>query len=111
MDRAEIGLTFKYRDRDEAKSWIDSHGNTTDAEVILDCVTAWDLDDEFSLENVRRLCKLYRRPLETSRAHTSANCSEFAGETEARRPGAAQAVSQGVRASNARTHHGRPGRR
>lgn len=56
---ADIGLTFKYRDRDEAKSWIDSHGNTTDAEVILDCVTAWDLDDEFSLENVRRLCKMY----------------------------------------------------
>ena len=56
---AEINCEFKYRDRDEVEAWWTKNENASAAEVVLDCVVSWDLDDELTAENVKLLCKRY----------------------------------------------------
>lgn len=56
---SDVLLTFQYRSRSDAKAWVDALGDKPDAEILLECVKAWDLDDEFSAENVKRLCEAY----------------------------------------------------
>ena len=55
----EVGFTFKHRTREDLLAWIEASREATDAESIMECVAAWDLDDEFTAENVARLCNNY----------------------------------------------------
>jgi hypothetical protein len=57
---APVEFTFKWRKRDEVLPWLEAAKDTTDAEIIMDCALAWDLDDEFNAENVERLCNTYQ---------------------------------------------------
>lgn len=54
-----VMFTFKWRKREEVIAWLDPAKDMTDAEIIMDCATAWDLDDEFTMENAERLCNTY----------------------------------------------------
>lgn len=56
---ADVGITFKYRDRDALQAWVEATRDSEDVEVVADCVVGWDLDDEFSRDNVDRLCRAY----------------------------------------------------
>ena len=54
-----VTFTFKWRKRDEVVEWLEAAKEMTDAEIIMDCAVAWDLDDEFTIENAERLCNSY----------------------------------------------------
>lgn len=54
-----VEFTFKWRKRAEVVAWLESAGDMTDAEIIIDCASAWDLDDEFNAENAAKLCDVY----------------------------------------------------
>lgn len=57
---ADIECEFKYRSREAAQKWIEAkRDDESDAEVLLDCMAGWDLDDEFNPENIKRLCSTY----------------------------------------------------
>lgn len=56
---ADVGFTFKYRDRDALRQWIDDTRDAEDVACVADCVVGWDLEDEFSRDNVERLCRAY----------------------------------------------------
>ncbi|HEY1138774.1 MAG TPA: phage tail assembly chaperone [Lysobacter sp.] len=53
---ADIECTFKYRDRDQMKAWIDETAESADVDVLMDSLVAWDLEDTFDRDNVERLC-------------------------------------------------------
>jgi len=54
-----VEFTFKWRKRDEVVEWLEAAKDMTDAQIIMDCAIAWDLDDEFTIENAERLCNSY----------------------------------------------------
>lgn len=56
---AEVGCTFKYRDREDLAKWVEATKDAGDAEVLIDCMSGWDLDDEFNAESAKRLCSSY----------------------------------------------------
>ena len=56
---ASVEFTFKWRTRDEVIAWIEAVQDKTDAEIIMDAAVAWELDDEFTVENAARLCNTY----------------------------------------------------
>lgn len=56
---ADVAFTFRYRDRVAVASWAESSRVLDDAEAILTVAEGWDLDDEFSEANVRRLVTAY----------------------------------------------------
>jgi hypothetical protein len=58
-DPAQVSFTFKHRDRPGVQAWMEEVANKTDAEVVSSCVTGWELEDEFTPENVKRLCDNY----------------------------------------------------
>ncbi len=61
VGKAPVEFTFKHRTGEQLAKWgseLES-GKFSDAETILDCVTGWDLDDEFSAPNVKLFCNNY----------------------------------------------------
>lgn len=56
---ADVQFTFKHRTRDEVIDWLDGSREASDVQSVMDCAIAWDLDDEFTAENVERLCNNY----------------------------------------------------
>lgn len=52
-------FTFKHKSRTEFLAWRENLAGKRDADVIADLVTAWDLDDEYTPENVDRLLEGY----------------------------------------------------
>lgn len=55
----EVLFTFKHRTRDELLAWIDESHGARDYESVEQCVVAWELEDEFTRENIERLCNNY----------------------------------------------------
>lgn len=56
---SDVGLTFKYRDGPSIAAWLKEHESTYNVDLVLDCVTGWDLEEEFNREHVQRMCDLY----------------------------------------------------
>lgn len=56
---ADVEFTFKYRDGNAVRAWIEATKEASDVDVVLDMAVAWDLDDELNRENVERLCTNY----------------------------------------------------
>lgn len=56
---AQVEFTFKHRTREEVVAWIEAGREQSDGDAVCDCVVAWGLDDEFTPENVARLCNNY----------------------------------------------------
>jgi len=56
---ADVEFTFKHRTRKAAQAWIESITEQTDAQIVMDAASGWELDDTFTAENVERLCENY----------------------------------------------------
>lgn len=56
-ETVEVAFTFKHRTKDDLLAWIDEQQDNVDA--VMDCVTAWDLDDKLTRENVALLDQNY----------------------------------------------------
>ena len=52
-------FTFKHRTKDELDEFIKTRADKSDAESFLDMVSGWDLQDEFTPENVETLLQNY----------------------------------------------------
>jgi hypothetical protein len=55
----KVKFVFKHRTKTEIKSWEKSIKGKTDAEVILEMVESWELDDELTIENAEKLTENY----------------------------------------------------
>lgn len=49
-------FTFKHRSGPELAEWLKTCQGKTGAQIVLDCACGWELDDEFTEENVKALC-------------------------------------------------------
>ena len=58
-ESVEVLFTFKGRTRDELKEFSESRKDKTDTETFKEMVVGWELDDEFTPENVDRLLQNY----------------------------------------------------
>jgi Fe-S-cluster formation regulator IscX/YfhJ len=54
-----VGFTFKHRTVAQLEEFEKTTKDMSNRDVVLACVTAWDLDDEFTPENVDRLLDNY----------------------------------------------------
>ena len=58
-----VEFTFKARNRDEFKDFVDgiqtSEGQSGDVDTIMDITSGWELEDAFDRENVERLTQNY----------------------------------------------------
>lgn len=52
---APVKMTYKYRDREAFKEFIDVLKDAEDSEMILDIACGWDLDEAFDRANVEKL--------------------------------------------------------
>lgn len=58
----KVVFTFKYRDADEMKEFLETLKQTRgDLEVVRDIATGWDVDAEFTDENIEVFLKKYIR--------------------------------------------------
>lgn len=55
---ADVEFTFKHRTRDQIVEWLEKR-DTSDIDSVKDCAIGWELDDEFTDENIGRLCQNY----------------------------------------------------
>jgi hypothetical protein len=56
----QVSFTFRHRTRSAWEAWLkDELPNLSDAEVIQALACGWELDDEFSAENIGRLLENY----------------------------------------------------
>jgi hypothetical protein len=56
---AEVEFTFKHKTRSQVLEWLKAREDDDEVGVFREIVAGWDLDDEFSDENIRRLCDNY----------------------------------------------------
>jgi hypothetical protein len=56
---ADVEFTFKHRERPDFKEFMENLPGRDDLDVILDVVSAWDLDDPFDKDAVDKLLKRY----------------------------------------------------
>ena len=49
----DVVFTFKHRTREEILEWVQESRDDTDAESVADAAAGWDLDDEFTPENIQ----------------------------------------------------------
>ena len=57
--RPLVEFTFKHRTAEQLAKWGSEVQQATDAETLIDCVVGWDLDDEFTPQNVKLFCNNY----------------------------------------------------
>lgn len=50
-----VEFTYKGRSRDEFREYLDAIANAADVDALMETITGWELEDEFSRENVERL--------------------------------------------------------
>jgi hypothetical protein len=51
----DVKVTFKHRTKTALESFIEKREGRDDVDLFMDMVVGWDLDDEFSKENVETL--------------------------------------------------------
>ena len=56
---AFVVMTFKHRTKDQLSEFIEKRVGKTDAELFMEMVTGWDLEDEFNFDNVSLLMSNY----------------------------------------------------
>jgi len=66
-------FTFKFRDREALADWAKSLGDKTDAQMVMEVASGWDLDDPFDEANVKRFTDSY---LEAGAAVVGVYCRE-----------------------------------
>ena len=55
----EVEFIYKHRTRADTLAWLDAKADAQDVETIMDCACGWELDDQFTAENVGLLCQNY----------------------------------------------------
>ena len=56
---ANVGLTFKYRDRPALGKFAELLKKMPDEKAIAAVCEGWDLDDPFNAKSIKRLCDAY----------------------------------------------------
>jgi hypothetical protein len=54
-----VNFNFKHRTKTQLAEWVQARSGKTDDESFLDMVEGWDLEDEFSPENISFLLENY----------------------------------------------------
>lgn len=54
-----VKFTFKHRNREQLDEFFKDVVGKTDVETVKDVATGWGLSDEFSDENIGKLCSNY----------------------------------------------------
>jgi len=55
----EVMLTFRHRTKTVLDQWVKDRGDKSDADIFMEMVVAWELEDEFTLANVETLLQNY----------------------------------------------------
>lgn len=55
----DVEFTFIHRPRPEVQKWLEESKDATGVESIQWCTKGWELDDEFTAENIQLLCDNY----------------------------------------------------
>ncbi|MFA5595944.1 MAG: phage tail assembly chaperone [Pusillimonas sp.] len=71
-----INFTFKHKNRDAFKAFIDSLEGRDDVDIVLDVASGWALDDAFNEENLGELTQNY---LGSARAILETYIAELSG--------------------------------
>lgn len=56
---AKVQFTFRHRNRDEIKTWMDEIEGKPMSQVVLEAASGWDLEEPFDAEHVELLLKNY----------------------------------------------------
>ena len=56
---AHVEFTFKHKTRQHVLAWLEDRREDDEVGVFREIVAGWELDDEFSDENIKRLCDNY----------------------------------------------------
>lgn len=56
---SDVTFTFKHRTKTELEKFIDSRPDKDDVETFMAMVEAWDLEEEFNIENATELLENY----------------------------------------------------
>lgn len=55
----KVEFTFKHKTRQQVLAWMEDRREDDEVGVFREIVAGWELDDEFSDENIKRLCDNY----------------------------------------------------
>ena len=55
----DVEFTFKGRNREEFREYLDASTNKEDVDALMDTVTGWELENEFCREEVERMTLFY----------------------------------------------------
>jgi hypothetical protein len=55
----DVEFTFKYRNKDELKEFVDEMKGKTDVVLIEEMASGWELDDPFNAESLEKLTQNY----------------------------------------------------
>jgi hypothetical protein len=55
----KVEFTFKYRTRDELAALMEELDKIDDVKLIMKLANAWELEDDFTEENVKQLAQSY----------------------------------------------------
>lgn len=56
---ADVEFTFKWMKRDDFKEFMDGLKEADDVEALMDILAGWDLEEQFSKEQVEKLVQRY----------------------------------------------------
>ena len=55
----DVEFTFKGRNREEFREYLDAAAGKEDIDALMDTITGWELENEFSREEVERMMLFY----------------------------------------------------
>ena len=55
----DVEFTFKGRNREEFREYLDASSSKEDIDALMDTIIGWDLENEFSREEVERMMLFY----------------------------------------------------
>ena len=55
----DVEFTFKGRNREEFREYLDASSSKEDVDALMDTVTGWELENEFCREEVERMMLFY----------------------------------------------------
>lgn len=73
---ASINFTFKHKNRDDFKAFLEGLEGREDVDIVMDVASGWGLDDAFNEDNVTELTQNY---LGSARAILDAYITELSG--------------------------------
>ena len=53
----DVEFTFKGRNREEFREYLDASSSKEDVDALMDTVTGWELENEFCREEIERMTR------------------------------------------------------